>query len=568
MKRLFSLVRVVSKQGFDDILNMTNVQSKRKSNKSRLLQLVVAIALLIYFGVLIFFPAYYITEGFLKLGQPSLIISLLFTIGPVVSLYFAVLSTPGIFYFANDTEDLLTLPLKPWEIVFARFSSAYFQTLIGSALIYIPVLLSYFVLANPGILFIITSLIAFLLVPIIPLVLAYLLTVLTMTFIPFVKNKDMYMYFSFAMVIIPTLFLSLFFAGVGENADLIQSIIVSFMSGDNTAYQYLDIFLPTSKMLVNWIIDYSIIDLLLAILISMGLLVVVFSLTQKLYFSGLLSVKESGSKKRRLRKNEEAKENKQSTVSNAILRYDFKRILRTPSFALNYFSPMLLIPVFSLFPLLSNGLPSISEILVFTEIIATGFREVLSEIDLATQIATTLGIGLGFGMFMGNLDASSNTAISREGQTMKDFLTLPIKFSELVYAKAKFSIITNSNIPTLVTVVLIVVLKPPLLLIITFIFSLSTGILAITFISLLVDVISPNLNWVTEQQAAKGNFKTVIVILPFMIIPVLIVMLSFYANSYISIVLLGVIVPTLTYFIYKLVGKYANTRLVSFVQNL
>ena len=75
MKRLFSLVRVVSKQGFDDILNMTNVQSKKKSNKSRLLQLVVAIALLIYFGVLIFFPAYYITEGFLKLGQPSLIIS-------------------------------------------------------------------------------------------------------------------------------------------------------------------------------------------------------------------------------------------------------------------------------------------------------------------------------------------------------------------------------------------------------------------------------------------------------------------------------------------------------------
>lgn len=568
MRRLLSLIRVVVKQGFDDVLNMSNIQKKKQTKKTRTLQLIVMVGLLLYFAAFIFFPAYYITEGFLKMGQPTLVISLLFTIGPVVSLYFAILSTPGIFYFSNDTQDLLTLPLQPWEIVFARFASAYLQTLMGSSLIYIPVLLSYFIVVNPGFLFIITALIAFLIVPIIPLALAYLVTVLTMTFIPFVKNKDLYMYFSFAMIIVPTFFLSFMLSGISEDTDIIQMIVMALVSGDNTAYQYLDIFLPTSKMLVHWMIDYSIFDLLLALLFSGGILGAVTFLTQKLYFNGLLSVKESSSKKRRLRKNEEAKHIKLSSLSHALLRYDLKRILRTPSFALNYFSPMVMIPIFALFPLLANGIPSLTEINAYTQVISTTFNQGLAEIETLKQIAITLSIGVGFGMFMGNLDVSSNTAISREGYMMKEFLTMPLHFSDIVYAKAKFSIIANSIVPTIITLVLIVLLSPPILLIVLFILSVAVGVVFITYTSILFDVLYPNLNWVTEQQASKGNFKTAIVILPFMFIPVLLVVVSFYMNAFFSITILGVALPVLTYYIYKIVGVQANTRLVDRVQNL
>ena len=389
-----------------------------------------------------------------------------------------------------------------------------------------------------------------------------------MTFIPFVKNKDLYMYFSFAMIIVPTFFLSFMLSGISEDTDIIQMIVMSLVSGDNTAYQYLDIFLPTSKMLVHWMIDYSIFDLLLALLFSGGILGAVTFLTQKLYFNGLLSVKESGSKKRRLRKNEEAKHIKLSSLSHALLRYDLKRILRTPSFALNYFSPMVMIPIFALFPLLANGIPSLTEINAYTQVISTTFNQGLAEIETLKQIAITLSIGVGFGMFMGNLDASSNTAISREGYMMKEFLTMPLYFSDIVYAKAKFSIIANSIVPTIITLVLIVLLNPPILLIVLFILSVAVGVVFITYTSILFDVLYPNLNWVTEQQASKGSFKTAIVILPFMFIPVLLVVVSFYMNAFFSITILGVALPVLTYYIYKIVGVQANTRLVDKVQNL
>ena len=242
--------------------------------------------------------------------------------------------------------------------------------------------------------------------------------------------------------------------------------------------------------------------------------------------------------------------------------------MRTPTFAINYFSPVIILPIAFTIPMFLEAGSSIKYILSQTEEIAFMFHKLFNELSLLQQLAYPIGLGFALGLFMGNMDGSSNTAISREGHTMKLYLTMPIKFSDMVHAKARFSLIFSSVMPILMTIIAVIFLRPNVVSVLLFVIGTALGILMITYIAILVDVLFPSLNWVSEQQAVKGNFKQVLVMIPFMFIPMIIGFFTIFAPPLFSLITILIVMPIAVYLLIKSVSKFADTKLVEKVQNL
>lgn len=565
MKRFLALVKVNLKTASVDYYNNLNIK-RNLSPLKKVGQWVLIALLVVYLWGIVSFLSYAIVEQFINFGQPTLLLYLIMTISPVVTLYFSILSTPGIFYFSKDVKDYLILPIHPWEIVAAKFVSAYLYTLISMVFLLGPIFVIYFIKVAPGIISLLFTVLSFMTIPLIPLSIALLVVILLMRFVPFFKNKDLFMYLTFGLVFIPIFIFSFSMSSMGENPEAIQQIMESLLAMDNQAFRYINLFLPTSSWMTNGIVNQNFLPILLSILVSLGVAILVIFTSQSLYFEGVLSTSDSSSKKKRLHQGEKAKETKSQSIPKSIMVADFKTILRTPSFAINYYSAIFIVPIVSMVPLFLNGMPlnTLDGILGVSYYYHT-FFDALAPLQ---QLSLPLSFGIAVGLFLGNMDTSANTAISREARNLKMYLTFPIKLSDMVKGKAYLSMINSVFMPSILTLAFVVLTKPKFITLVLLILGLVEGIVLITYISLFADVYSPSLNWETEQQAAKGNFKQVIVILPFMVIPLILLILSFTTSPLIMFLVLLIGAPIVIYFVVTKTYKIANTKLIETIQNM
>lgn len=565
MKRFLALVKVDLKTASVDYYNNLNIK-RNLSPLKKVGQWVLIALLVVYLWGIVSFLSYAIVEQFINFGQPTLLLYLIMTLSPVVTLYFSILSTPGIFYFSKDVKDYLILPIHPWEIVAAKFVSAYLYTLISMVFLLGPIFVIYLVKVAPGIISLLFTVLSFMTIPLIPLSIALLVVILLMRFVPFFKNKDLFMYLTFGLVFIPIFIFSFSMSSMGENPEAIQQIMESLLAMDNQAFRYINLFLPTSSWMTNGIVNQNFLPILLSILVSLGVAILVIFTSQSLYFEGVLSTSDSSSKKKRLHQGEKAKETKSQSIPKSIMVADFKTILRTPSFAINYYSAIFIVPIVSMVPLFLNGMPlnTLDGILGVSYYYHT-FFDALAPLQ---QLSLPLSFGVAVGLFLGNMDASANTAISREARNLKMYLTFPIKLSDMVKGKAYLSMINSVFMPSILTLAFVILTKPKFITLVLLILGLVEGIVLITHISLFADVYSPSLNWETEQQAAKGNFKQVIVILPFMVIPLILLILSFTTSPLIMFLVLLIGAPIVIYFVVTKTYKIANTKLIETIQNM
>ena len=566
MKRLFSLVKVMLKSSIQSMSSLDGMRIKKTdSKKKKAFALVGAILLLAYLFGIIFVPTQLLVKQFVKLGQPSTLISLLYAIAPVMILYFAFLSIPGIFYFSKDINNYLPLPFTSLEIITSKFITAYLSTFVTTAFIFLPIYINYFIFVSPGVLFILTSLLSLLILPLIPLAIAMIIVAVLMRFVPFLKNKNLFIYVSMGLVFIPTMILVMSMSGVDTDADMIEAITTAILNMDDSLFREISLFFPTSKMLTLGAIDNNFIQLFLAAFISIVISAVSILVVKTMYFESVIGIDEHVSKKRKLRLTEMDHETKVSSFTKSFMVKDFKNILRTPAFLMNYFSMFLVLPILGLIPIFTqkNGIQGFMEMVKgLSELFHTYF-ETLSGLD---QIQAPLLAGLALGVVIAALEASNSTAISREGLALRNYLTFPIRLSDITHAKARFSLSISSIYITVIMILGILVLRPGVLIFILFFVSTIIGLILITYVSILVDVLFPSLNWETEQQAVKGNFVQVLVMLPALFLPSVIVAAFFFTPAILNILIIIIALPLLAAFIILETTKASNTRLLNKVQ--
>ena len=173
------------------LLKNVSLFSDGKSNKIKMMGLYGLIALCFLPTLFLFYIMFDTSIQALSiLHLESTVLYLGFFIISILIFLFSIFLIPSIFYFSKDLDTLLVLPLPPQTILAGKFTTCILYEYAFTIIVSIPLLSAYVSNLHPGIFFYLMALVVLLLLPIYPLVLSSILTMLMMRFVPFFKNRD------------------------------------------------------------------------------------------------------------------------------------------------------------------------------------------------------------------------------------------------------------------------------------------------------------------------------------------------------------------------------------------
>jgi len=534
MHRLFSLIKVQVKMNL--FAGMT-YRTKKGRDLTLLVNVAVMAILAVSFLPIIIHSIYFMHENLAMLGMQHLIVQAGVVLSALVIMLFATLSVLETFYYSKDVDYLLPLPLKPTDLIVSKFSVALLNQYLLLALFYFPLMIVFGRLDGMGIAYYFLSFLLFFLIPIVPTVLLCVLLMIFMRLTSFGKNRDLIRaIFMFIIVIASSIGGAVIGAQAsvtGGDFDLVAFMEAPLMRVLTAIFRPMmmgvDVILNPTTELLTFCLFLGITTLSFAVFIIVGKL---------LYLPTIAGYSDANNKKEALTAADLGNLSTGGSIFKTLLNREFKLIMRTPLFALNCFLMPLMMPV----------------ILVVSGIFGGGGMENILELveSLRTtglvdndMMASAIGIIFAVLYFMSSYNSTAISSFSREGKTLFTWKYLPIKLSEIIKAKLIIAIASNLLPMLLVTVGIILLLgiswfQVAALLVFT--------VVSLTFSSLLFlffDLLSPRLNWDSEQQAMKGGMTQAILSIVNMLIAVGMGFAAWQISSIWVVVILGILMPTL-----------------------
>jgi ABC-2 type transport system permease protein len=482
MSKLIALTKVLLKTG-------TKSSSNRKNKKQIKGMLLGFILVLAFTPMAIGFGGFISTayDGLHKVNQEAIILGFGLSIVSVVIFFFGIFYAMSIFYFSMDVENLLPLPFKPWHIMGAKFTVVLVYEYLTELIFFLPTIITYGVKSNAGALFYIYAVTIFMLLPIVPLVIASVINMIIMRFTNIAKNKDRFRLVGGLIAMCFGIGINIYIQRFSQNISS-SEITEMFTQGNNSLVEIATKMFPSTKIAVNSLINANniqgFINLSLFIVITLAALMIFIILGEVLYFKGVMGVSETTSKRKTLSSHDLIKSTIQSSSLKVYILKELKLLFRTPIYFMNCVLMNFLWPVFLLIPIFMQK----------------GGAGQLKQLSAFLQDGRSTGIVVGgffaFMVFTSCSNSISTTAISREGKNIFILKYIPMKIKE--------------QLMVTVTVLGIILLKLPLGLVILMLIVGTFGILFTSFIGIFIDLNFPKLQWDTEQEAVKRNLNVLI----------------------------------------------------------
>lgn len=432
----------------------------------------------------------------LAFGQPHLALVNGALLVSVAGLFFGFFSVLSAFYFSQDLPALVPLPLRSWEILSAKLGVVLTGQYALNLLILLPLWIRYGLLAQAGVGYVLSAVVVFFALPVLPLAVASLLAVLLMRVVNISRYRDKLTLFGGILLLVVVLGFQYWLQNsLGtDDPNLLMEQLLSQADGLIKAVSRT--FPPSlwaaqamayAHTAQGWL---NLLYLVVASLVGVGVL---YLIGEKVFFAGLLAGLEGsrGSRRKRMVKVEQREGRPIWTLANL----EWKLFVRDPGFALNGLVGYVILPVMVLLPLFGQ----------------TGGNNPFAELNLAefSPFLVAGGIALYF-MSMTGLSMIPGTTFSREGSRLWIVRGLPLTIGELILAKAAGAQIVNT-VGCLLGVVVVsfllgwnwgAVLAGSLL-----------GILlawSLAVFLIIIDLRKPMLDWVNPVKAVKSNLNALV----------------------------------------------------------
>ena len=320
MSKIWTLTKVLLKLNYADFI----------ADKKKRWAYLFSFAAILFVGFLIFGSMTHgMYEGLKQLGQgPGMIIAMGLAIASIWVFLMSITNILTVFYYSNDIEMLLPLPLKPAQIISAKFLTVLITQYVMSSFILLPIFITYGLKSGAFITYYIYMIFIYLLFPIVPLVLASLLMTIIMRYTNIAKNKDRGNIF---IGIVSILFI------VGINV-FMQWRNKSAFSGDGAA-EYLvnnqSSFSTNDKLFSNYIFWSSGISrkcklegplyVIIFAVISFVFFVLFYYIAERTYLKGVIGLSTSTAKKQVISAEGLQKSTVQSSHLKAYVKKNLKR---------------------------------------------------------------------------------------------------------------------------------------------------------------------------------------------------------------------------------------------------
>ncbi len=400
MNKLVSLIKVA----MTDNMNIFKINTKN-DNKMVKVTLPIILALIIM-GTFFGYSMSLITV--LKEQHNEYIVLTIF--GACVSfltLWEGIYKSPNLLFKCKDDDLLFSLPIERKTVLFLRIFKFYLFEILFNGLFFLPSVIAYAVSVNPSISFYLISLIALLLLPIVPILLSSIIGFFTTSLSSKFKKKNIVqIVIAFAFILFVMFFSyssDSLVNNIANKADKINEVVTKF-------------YYPVGAY-IKLINDFNILELLLYIVVHVIIMYIVISFLGKIYFN--INTKMVSSK------SSSKGEYKIVTRSpiKSIVRKESQKFISSPVFVTN-----------AAFGLVLFVFACIYVSIQFDSILASFASEEMS-ID-PNQILKYIPLLL-YAMicFSTLLSSITSSMISLEGKSFYILKSIPVKPSTIVLAK-------------------------------------------------------------------------------------------------------------------------------------
>ena len=477
MKRLISLVKV--SLNHDMNIFQVNTMKKEKSFSKVAIPLFVTI----YIMILIGFYSYKLID-MLKPVHLEFVALSLFAIGiSFICLIEGIYKSGSLLFNCNDDDLLFSLPVKKEDILFVRIFKFYIFELLYNSLFILPVVVIYALKVVPGWSYYLSSFIALLLLPIIPIILSciigFVITYLSSKF----KGKNIFQtIFSITFLL---LFLYLTYSMDNFVANLIReaSSINDFIT---------KLYYPVGAY-ISLVTDFNIMTLIIYIIVHVIISIISIFILSKLYFrinSGFKKVLTSHKNSNYIIK--------RNSRGKALIKKELNKFFSTPVFITNAGFGLVLFIIVCL-------------------LCCFKFDYI---VNLVGQFNKDMNIGnirgnlpiIMFGLicFTSFMTSITSSMISLEGKAFNILKSLPLKPIQIVLYKVLSAFIIM--MPCIIVGELIVFIKFKFDIISMLLIFISSLILPLVsaFIGILVNLKYPKVDAVNDTEVVKQSMSSLV----------------------------------------------------------
>ena len=529
MDKVIKLTKIFLKNSFSNMDARMGISTKSKS------KMIVYGLLFLYFAGLIIFLGYNLLDGLIAIHQETIFVGMILFMIFGLAIIQTIFSSINILYFTKDSEYLLPLPLKPYQIILARTNVMLIAEYVIIFLIGFIPLVMYGILTGAGIVYYLTMILAVILVPILPVLLISMLVMFIMSFAKLTKNRNRFQLFATLLVLAIIIALSISTSGMKQ--DLTNEEMAQMVVQANGMIELVKGYVPTVDYLMEALTTNSLFTAIVEVLKTLGITIIGFIvymlIAQKIYFKGLVGNLFGGGASSS-NKEINQKEYRNSKLYKSYVGKEFKNMARNPVFLMQCLIPAILIPI-------------IMVVVVYAGLNSDGMG--LEQITQMVQQMPTntffiaciiLGVIQFFTMFI----YISITAISRDGENAVFMKYIPVS----LYKQYMYKIIPNI-IMNIVTIIITLGMAeyllnlPVITLIALFVVATIMGILQ-SIAMIIVDLKKPKLNWDSEYAVAKQNLNLVFPVLLAMVNIVILVGFVYLLkdiNVYMGVGILGIL---------------------------
>lgn len=490
MSNYLSLVKVFLRS-----LSMKDANDKKKKTINKILVGFVSIFVMLPFALICMFFVMSMTGVLKEYGYATIGLEVMCIVISIFSFVFGFNVILNEFYFTSDVENLLPLPIKPFQIIAAKFSAAFIAETLMQLIIVIFSVIGYYFGAGIEFHYFILGILGMITLPLIPMVYCGIIGILLMSFTKFIKNKETVKKIGLGFVVV--LFLGAIYALGGLTDFNIDTYIERFVNVDKSLLYTMRWIFPHIHLFIDTISTGSISSLLLYILINILYVLVFLGLAQGLYFKGLIGLNVGDTSSKKGNSLDDIK------VESPVLSYFKKEVailFRTTAYfsnciLINFIWPLLVYVIYKL------RFSSVS----FCEL------EKLARSCNGEFLTVILLLVVSVSILLPAINSIAASSFSREGKNFDFMKTVPLEYDNQITVKALVSISVAFIGFNLFSIIFFVSIGLPLVMILFFVLVSFLCILFVTFLGIVIDSINPKLIWDDELNALRENSNNFIV---------------------------------------------------------
>ncbi|MDD3307555.1 MAG: hypothetical protein PHO29_10745 [Acetobacterium sp.] len=559
MKEIISLTRLFINESLGVSLFFYNQKYNKKAFYKQLFTLIIVPVALIpaFFMYVSVMTATYI--GLSMINQSTVFLSIGYILATVLIIVFGVMYILSEFYFSDNMEELIPLPISQRKLIVAKFFSILVFEYIFAGLIFIPILIIYGVGQGMGPLYVLLSVFVFLTIPVLPLSLVTGVIMLIMQSASLKGRKDM-LQIVFVFLGIAVIFgVQIWFTSQLGNGDEVDfQLLMNMMLTSNEGFlNVIGYVMPTSFLMawaLNKITLMSVVwvGALLAITFLSGALMV--AIGERVYIKSIVSGKMI-KKGKQLNSAQRSKAlGKKSHRAMAVFTMDLRLLLRTPVYFFNNVSVVIIAPLCVLLSFYFIEIPPED---------LQGMQDFFREMPILINYLL-----IAFFIFFGGTSATTATTFSREGKASWLTRMIPVTASDQIVGRTGVALLIQS-LGIVFTIIAIQFFFPLALstLVLTVILGIM-GSLPILLFGLFMDMNRPLLNWDNPQKAIKNNMNVVITLFVGMAYTGLLVgvcgLLGYFVNPFLGYGLFMLISFGISIVFYKVISNRLEVEFLNF----